>query len=54
MPETEASILENIQAFAAFARRRVGEPRLARELVRNDLLKALSDTKAKRGEGRPD
>ena len=42
MPGTEQAILENFQTFVAFARKRVGDPHLAEDIVQDSLLKALS------------
>lgn len=42
MAETEKAILNNLQTFVAFARKRVGDPHLAEDIVQDSLLKALS------------
>lgn len=42
MSATEQAILENFQTFVAFARKRVGDPHLAEDIVQDSLLKALS------------
>jgi RNA polymerase sigma-70 factor (ECF subfamily) len=42
MPATEKAILDNLQTFVAFARKRVGDPHLAEDIVQDSLLKALS------------
>lgn len=41
MQTTEDVILENLKAFTAFARKRVGDPHLAEDLVQESLLKAM-------------
>lgn len=41
MDSMNERILENLEAFVAFARRRVGDPHLAEDLVQDALLKAL-------------
>jgi RNA polymerase sigma-70 factor (ECF subfamily) len=41
MPGTEA-IWKNFQTFVAFARKRVGDPHLAEDIVQDSLLKAMS------------
>lgn len=42
MSATEQAILENFQTFVAFARKRVGDPHLAEDIVQDSLVKALS------------
>jgi len=42
MPGIEESILENLQTFVAFVRKRVGDPHLAEDIVQESLIKALS------------
>ncbi len=37
----EESLLKNLQVFVAFARKRVGDPHLAEDVVQDSLLKAL-------------
>src|SRR5690349_3974232 len=37
----EAVLIENLQQFIAFARKRVGDPHLAEDLVQESLLKAI-------------
>lgn len=41
MPSITDPLLENLQAFVAFARKRVGDPQLAEDLVQESLVKAL-------------
>jgi RNA polymerase sigma-70 factor (ECF subfamily) len=41
MAKAEAALIENLNAFVAFARQRVGDPELAADLVQDSLLKAL-------------
>ena len=46
MKRVEQSLLKNLQTFIAFARKRVGDPHLAEDVVQDSLLKALrSDRK---------
>ena len=48
---TEESLLKNLQVFVAFARKRVGDPHLAEDVVQDSLLKALrSDRQPARDE----
>lgn len=42
MTPVEGALLENLQSFVAFARKRVGDPQLAEDLVQDSLLKALA------------
>ena len=42
MAKTEDPLLKNFQTFVAFARRRVGDPQLAEDLVQDSLVKALA------------
>jgi RNA polymerase sigma factor (sigma-70 family) len=52
MAKVEDALLENLNAFVAFARKRVGDPELAADLVQDSLLKALkSADKPVDGEG---
>ncbi|MEO6182910.1 MAG: RNA polymerase sigma factor [Verrucomicrobiota bacterium] len=47
----EEPLIENLQTFVAFARKRVGDPHLAEDIVQDSLLKALrSDRKPAVGE----
>ncbi|MCL4789488.1 MAG: sigma-70 family RNA polymerase sigma factor [Verrucomicrobia bacterium] len=41
MVKVEDALIENLNAFVAFARKRVGDPHLAADLVQDSLLKAL-------------
>ena len=41
MSRLEEQLLKELEAFTAFARRRVGDPHLAADLVQDSLLKAL-------------
>jgi RNA polymerase sigma factor (sigma-70 family) len=41
MARAEDALIENLNAFVAFARKRVGDPELAADLVQDSLLKAL-------------
>lgn len=41
MKTSDAVLIENLQQFVAFARRRVGDPHLAEDVVQESLLKAL-------------
>lgn len=52
MAKAEDALIENLNAFVAFARKRVGDPHLAADLVQDSLLKALkSREKPHDGEG---
>ena len=52
MAKTEDALTENLNAFVAFARKRVGDPDLAADLVQDSLLKALkSDNPPRDSEG---
>lgn len=42
MPNLDQSILENLDAFTGFVRKRVGDEHLAADLVQDSLLKALA------------
>lgn len=51
MKHLEDPLIENLQTFVAFTRKRVGDPHLAEDIVQDSLLKALrSDRKPKVGE----
>lgn len=41
MKHVEEPLLKNLQTFVAFARKRVGDPHLAEDVVQDSLLKAL-------------
>lgn len=41
MPNPESVIIEHLQNFIAFARKRISDPHLAEDLVQDSLLKAL-------------
>lgn len=52
MAKAEDALIENLNAFVAFARKRVGDPDLAADLVQDSLLKALkSSDQPSDGEG---
>jgi RNA polymerase sigma-70 factor (ECF subfamily) len=52
MAKAEDALLENLNAFVAFARKRVGDPEVAADLVQDSWLKALkSVNKPGDGEG---
>lgn len=52
MAKAEDALIENLNAFVAFTRKRVGNPELAADLVQDSLLKALKSADAPRdGEG---
>jgi len=52
MAKVEDALIENLNAFVAFVRKRVGDPELAADLVQDSLLKALkSADKPRDGEG---
>jgi RNA polymerase sigma-70 factor (ECF subfamily) len=42
MNRLEESLIENLQAFTAFARSRVGDPHLAEDVVQESMVKALA------------
>lgn len=42
MDQMEEALLKNLQVFVAFARKRVGDPQLAEDIVQESLVKALS------------
>jgi RNA polymerase sigma factor (sigma-70 family) len=46
----EEPLLKNLQAFVAFARRRVGDAHLAEDVVQESLMKALASAKQPTGE----
>lgn len=41
MAKAEDALIENLNAFVAFARKRVGDPELAADIVQDGLLKAI-------------
>ena len=48
MKHVEDPLIQNLQTFVAFTRKRVGDPHLAEDIVQDSLLKALrSDRKPK-------
>jgi RNA polymerase sigma-70 factor (ECF subfamily) len=51
MANAENALIKNLNAFVAFARKRIGDPHLAEDVVQDSLLKALrSDRKPDRNE----
>jgi RNA polymerase sigma-70 factor (ECF subfamily) len=50
MTDLEKSLIENLQAFTAFARSRVGDPHLADDLVQESLVKALKSANQPTGD----
>jgi RNA polymerase sigma-70 factor (ECF subfamily) len=44
MTRLEKSLIENLQVFTAFARSRVGDPHLAKDVVQESLVKALKSS----------
>ncbi len=48
MGKVEDALIENLNAFVAFARKRVGDPELAADLVQDSLLKALKSAEKPR------
>src|SRR5688572_21392611 len=52
MNNIEAGLLENVNAFVGFARRRLGNAELAADVVQDSLLKALKATDQIRNEER--
>ncbi len=44
MAKAEDALIENLNAFVAFARQRVGDPELAADLVQDSLLKAIKSS----------
>ncbi len=44
MAKAEDALIENLNAFVAFARKRMGDPELAADLVQDSLLKALKSS----------
>lgn len=50
MRRVEDAIVENLQVFVAFARRRLGDEHLAEDVVQDSLIKALSADRQPRGE----
>jgi len=44
MAKADDALLENLNAFVAFARKRIGDPELAADLVQDSLLKSLKST----------
>jgi len=51
MAKAEDALIENLNAFVAFTRKRVGDPELAADLVQDSLLKAFKSTQPRDGEG---
>ncbi|MBK8002056.1 MAG: sigma-70 family RNA polymerase sigma factor [Verrucomicrobia bacterium] len=45
MKSMEESVLKNLHTFVGFARKRVGDPHLAEDVVQESLVKALASTK---------
>ncbi|HEU5072005.1 MAG TPA: sigma factor [Verrucomicrobiae bacterium] len=41
----EESVLKNMHAFVGFARKRLGDPHLAEDVVQESLVKALASAK---------
>lgn len=55
MAKAEDALTENLNAFVAFARKRVGDPELAADLVQDSLLKAFKSAgRTARWRGRGD
>lgn len=50
MTDLEKSLIENLQAFTAFARSCVGDPHLADDLVQESLVKALKSANQPTGD----
>lgn len=50
MTAIEESLLRNLQMFTAFARKRLGDPHLAEDLVQESLVKALAADRQPEGE----
>lgn len=50
MKRLEESLIENLRAFTAFARSRVGDPHLAEDLVQESMVKALAAENKPTGE----
>lgn len=45
MANAEDTLIKNLNAFVAFARKRLGDPQLAKDVVQQSLLKALSSAR---------
>lgn len=45
MKRVEAALLANLKTFVAFARKRVGDPHLAEDVVQDSLVKALASAR---------
>lgn len=50
MKPLEASLIENLQTFTAFARSRLGDPHLAEDVVQESMVKALASANQPTGD----